>query len=120
MNASGIMDGQTEASGGVFKIPFKDVPILFEGVEPRSTSEFWGAVIIIFLLSVVLRGLVILRSYLEESYWGPAKGKSGVQEFGLMRDLGRAGLTFITALLGYAVMLITMTYVAVSIVALWE
>ncbi|KAI5857141.1 Ctr copper transporter family-domain-containing protein [Tricharina praecox] len=101
-----------------FQVSYAKMPILFDSVVPRNTGEFIGALVVIFLFSGLLRSLMLLRVWLEQHYWSPsatynkeAAGQDGRQTFNLPRELARAGLTAVTATLGYAVMLVTMTFV---------
>ncbi|KAF8545046.1 Ctr copper transporter family-domain-containing protein [Trichophaea hybrida] len=104
------------ATGGMamtFQSEYAGTPILFNALQPRNTGEFVAAVIVIFFLAVLFRCLILLRTFLEARCWGSSKAdQDGAQEFKFWRDAGRAVLTAVTATVGYAVMLITMTFVA--------
>ena len=100
-----------------FQVPYAGTPILFDSVVPRNTGEFVGALIVVFSLAALLRGLMILRVWLEMRYLSPRNkeaGDDGKQKFNLTKALIRAALTAVTVTLGYAVMLVTMTFVVVS------
>jgi len=96
-----------------FQSGYAGTPILLTSLEPRNNGEFVAAVVVVFLLAMLFRCIVLLRTHLEARYWGCSKDE-GAQEFSFLRDAGRALLTAITATVGYAVMLITMTFVVVS------
>jgi hypothetical protein len=100
-----------------FQVPYADTPILFDSVVPSNTGEFIGALIVIFFFAVLLRGLMILRVWLEMRYLSPLNkeaGEDGKPKFNLTTALIRAALTAVTVTLGYAVMLVTMTFVVVT------
>ena len=109
-------------------------PVLFGGLVPNSTAAAVGLGLAIFLLAVVHRGLVWLRAHLEATRWthpggsgsngggssskevlhGDGRGAARlVQPFSLRRDAGRMAMAFVTAAVGYALMLIVMSFVVV-------
>ena len=109
-------------------------PVLFSGLEPNSTAAAVGLGLAIFLLAVTHRGLVWLRAHLETTRWahpggsgstsGSISGKEVlhddgrgaallVQPFSMRRDAGRMAMAFVTAIVGYALMLIVMSFVVV-------
>jgi hypothetical protein len=133
-----------------FQNSYDGVPVLIDGAVARSSGEFAGAIFAIFFLTILFRGLLYLRSYLEKTRWAkpaPARAmarlqeddsdvelrnidgeeplkehqnmpnhhrRSKVQPWNWERECGRFAMTVITSALGYAVMLITMTFVVVS------
>jgi hypothetical protein len=132
-----------------FQSSYDGVPILIDGAVARSSGEFAGAIFAIFFLTILFRGLLYLRSYLEKTRWTPAparvmtrlqeddsdvelrnidgeeplkehqirpshRRRLRAQPWNWERECGRFALTVVTSALGYAVMLITMTFVVVS------
>lgn len=90
-----------------------------------------GAIFAIFFLALLLRTLLWVRAIFESkwaSYWYETfsrhgsdiagKGKQSVSRsvrpFRMQVEVPRMLLVFVTAALGYALMLITMTFVVVS------
>lgn len=81
----------------------------------------------VFLVAIFYRSLGCLRNYLEATHWSPQhrgedslmerKGRlKYVQPFSIARDGGRALLAFVTAVLGYALMLVVMSFIVVCVI----
>jgi len=112
-----------------FTTSFRGVPILFQSWAPTSQSAFFGSVVIIFTAAFCLQALLYARFHLH------AKCSKAIQRLDVSSDsnctlttqndrhlrntmrvyieLQRVLLAFSIAILGYALMLIAMTYVVV-------
>jgi len=97
-------------------------PVLFSGLEAHTNSQVFAIVVLIIATAVVYRGVVALRQFLESKYWAYSACQPAVEteatkatslsiQNSLVRDSGRFLLTFLSATLGYALMLIVMTFV---------
>lgn len=127
------MDMSTTVMQTYFTTSYANTPLLFRDLTPSTPAALFAVWIIIFFISVLYRGLAFLKTYLEATYWSPqttttsddSSSNSGdfilkqqkpryVQPFSLQRDGGRALLAFVTATVGYALMLVVMSFVVVS------
>jgi hypothetical protein len=114
-----------------FQTDYHDVPILFDGVTAQNDGQFAGAILVIIAIAMVFRALVFWRADLERRRWGAGcefemkvqerrakvegvPRRCTAQPWRWEREMGRLGLTLVTATIGYAIMLITMTFVVVS------
>lgn len=108
----------------VFTTSYSGIPVLFRALQPKTTAQVFGVWVAIFLTAIFYRSLGCLRNHLETTHWSPQfryegdllgqKGRSQyIQPFSIVRDGGRALLTFVTATLGYALMLVVMSFIVV-------
>jgi len=88
-----------------FTTEWKSSPILFDSWAPETATEFAGAFIAIVIIAFILRALLALRTYIE-NHWANNKRTST-----WVKRAVRVSLAVVTATLGYAVMLVTMTYI---------
>ncbi|KAI5784681.1 Ctr copper transporter family-domain-containing protein [Geopyxis carbonaria] len=92
-----------------FTTHWRNTPLLFNSWAPSTGAQLFGTLAAIFFAAIFTRVLLLARSWLERRYWNP-KG-SIQQEFAIGRDLGRATLAGVTAVMAYALMLVAMSYV---------
>lgn len=101
--------------GGGMAMTFNSIwkiPILFDSWHPTTREELFGALLAIFVAAFTLRGLMAARTWLELRKW--PNQTPFVQKFNWKRDLARAGMAAVTAILSYGLMLTAMTYVVVN------
>lgn len=105
----------------VFTTSYAGVPILFQTLQPTTGAHLFGVWIAIFFIAILYRSLGCLRNHLEATRWSPRHpgeheflGRKGIfQPFSIVRDGERALLAFVTAILGYILMLVVMSFVVV-------
>lgn len=106
----------------VFTTSFSGVPILFQTLQPTTGGQLFAVWIAIFATAIFYRSLGCLKNRLEATLWSPRCHYEGglleqkgryIQPFSIMRDGGRALLAFVTATLGYALMLVVMSFIVV-------
>lgn len=101
-------------------------PVLFEGLKGKTNGQVAGIVILIIVAGIFHRFLVYVRDLCEHRYWAPlsesvcegipsnlkpARDTKSANMMHQGRDLGRVLMTVLTAIIGYSLMLITMTFV---------
>lgn len=108
----------------VFTTSYSGVPVLFRVLQPKTNAQVFGVWSAIFLAAIFYRSLGCLKNHLEATHWSPRfhyegdlleqKGRSQyIQPFSAVRDGGRALLAFVTATLGYGLMLVVMSFIVV-------
>lgn len=101
----------------VFTTSYAGIPILFQAIQPTTGAHLFGVWIAIFFIAILYRSLGYLRNHLEATRWSPRHeflGQKGTfQPFSIVRDGERALLAFATAILGYILMLVVMSFVVV-------
>lgn len=118
------IDSSSTSTPMVFTTSYAGFPVLFQTFQPTTTTHLLGIWMAIFSVAIFYRSLGCLRNHLEATYWSPQylgehdllgqKGRlQNVQPFSIMRDGGRALLVFVTAILGYTLMLVVMSFVVV-------
>lgn len=80
----------------VFTTAWQDAPILFTTWSPTTVGSHLGSIFAIILLSMLLRAMTMVCQQMTPGF-------------------KKAGMVTLTMGLGYLVMLISMTYVVVSI-----
>lgn len=95
-----------------FQNDYRGVPILFKGLVPSNSAGFAAALCAIGLSAIFFRLLVFARTQLQRNYWKRKGGKRPVLSV-VAAELLRALMATVIAGLGYALMLIAMTYVVV-------
>ena len=107
-----------------FTNSYRGVPILFESWGPSTKGGFVGSFLAIILVTLVMRALIFLRAHLEAQHWSKSvvsrlyesltqAQKTCRQPFRIVIEIQRMLFTFVLAVLGYGLMLVAMTYVAV-------
>lgn len=115
------IDSSSASTPMVFTTSYAGFPVLFQTFQPTTKTHLFGFWITIFSIAIFYRSLGCLRNHLEATYWSPRYlgehdllGQKGrFQPFSIMRDGGRALLVFVTAILGYTLMLVVMSFVVV-------
>lgn len=111
LHARGCCGGETPMATS-FQSDYRGVPILFKGLVPLNDAEFAAALCVIGLSAIFFRLLIFARIQLQRNYWRRTGGRRSVLSVVVAESL-RALMAIVTAGLGYALMLITMTYVVV-------
>ncbi|RPB16655.1 hypothetical protein P167DRAFT_532204 [Morchella conica CCBAS932] len=99
-----------------FTTTFPTTPLLFPHLLPTTPASLFGIWLLIFSTAILYRGLTFLKARLEATVWAASNKEHGytyAQPFSITRDGGRGALELLTAVVGYGLMLVVMSFVVV-------
>lgn len=117
----------TQSMHSGFTLSYAGTIILFDSWAPKDDGAFVGAICAIIAIAVLFSAMLALRNIFERTwavYWydkmsfvymNPETTTQWTQSapFRMQVEIPRMLITFVTVALGYALMLIVMTYVVV-------
>ncbi|KAH0613526.1 uncharacterized protein H6S33_005412 [Morchella sextelata] len=116
MATSTSMSSMSSMSMTTFTTTFPTAPLLFPHLLPTTPASLFGIWLLIFSTAILYRGLTFLKTRLEATVWAASRKEHGytyAQPFSITRDGGRGALELLTAVVGYGLMLVVMSFVVV-------